>query len=275
MCKNRPNRETVGCDECGDHFNSRKSLQEHRRIKHNRMAGAAKQNIGHTVGQYFDKYSQQAAVINHSQYSHQLPPLPSFSPAMTVYPGVVSTQSTVSNRTIIGYHHSKFSTTRSSLPPYSSAVDNVSMLPPTVEQPHLIENNYIVHQDPMMAVHSPAITQHANNQSLHSLQSHHNHHHQSLNSSPFQPLPPRVTMSEFYDNSAIAMDHQTAENSANSGENFGSILRQVYDSEATAASDYHARAAVAASAAASGHIMTANDPYLVPHHMNMQLYDLI
>ncbi len=237
-------------------------------------AVAAKQNIGHTVGQYFDKYSQQqAAVINHSQYSHQLPPLPSFSPAMTVYPGVVSTQSTVmsmSNRTLGGYNHSKFSASRSSLPPYSSAVDNGSMLP---EQSQLVENNYIVHQDPMMAIHSPAISHHpaANNQSLHSLQSHHNQHHQSPTSSPFQPLPPRgVTMSEFYDNSAIVMDHEN-----NSGENFGSILRQVYDSEATAASDFHARAAVAASAAASGHIMTANDPYLVPHHMNMQLYDLI
>ena len=252
MCKNRPNQETVECIECGEHFNSRRTLQDHRRTKHNRPdANKIGQNIGHTVGPYFDKYQQQpASPLNINQFSHhhQLPSLPSFSPAMTVYPGVVSTQTTViNNRTV--YQHPKFSGSRS-IPSYNSTLctpaDN-SMLS---QESQLIENSYVnvvQHQDPMMP---------------------HSHHHQSaaLIPQPAAVHPFPSGMNEFFP-LATPTDHHPE------GENFGSILRQVYESEH---SEFHARAAANGSPAHPAvNPPNMHDQYVVPHHMNMQLYDLI
>ena len=70
VCKNRPDKEEVPCQECGKLFATRKHLSEHRRTKHrenNNNGGQlpalsqlpppammmGSQNMGHNLGQYF------------------------------------------------------------------------------------------------------------------------------------------------------------------------------------------------------------------------------
>ena len=62
VCKNRPDKEEVPCNECGKLFPTRKHLSEHRRTKHRAeqpLVSSAPvmlvqpQNMGHNLGQYF------------------------------------------------------------------------------------------------------------------------------------------------------------------------------------------------------------------------------
>ena len=82
VCKNRPDKEEVPCNECGKLFPTRKHLSEHRRTKHRESAAVSSsavsaavplnmvspQNMGHNLGQYFS----QSRVQQHGQ--HMLPP---------------------------------------------------------------------------------------------------------------------------------------------------------------------------------------------------------
>ena len=63
VCRNRKDREEVGCPDCGKLLPTRRHLQEHRRTKHRTAATPtaapfppALQNMGHSIGQYFSTY---------------------------------------------------------------------------------------------------------------------------------------------------------------------------------------------------------------------------
>ena len=100
VCKNRLDREAVPCPDCGDSFPTRRQLQEHRRNRHK------KQNIGHSVGQYFhDKTAGRympSSTVNMPALPSNLPsaPLPAFG-APTAVPDYHERLACSDN----GHHH--------------------------------------------------------------------------------------------------------------------------------------------------------------------------
>lgn len=232
MCKHRPDRVDLPCPDCGELVHSRRHLQEHRRNKHKKPASAASapHNMGHGVGGYFWGQGQQ-------QTQQHRVPTPN-SPA-TAVSAVSAVPLPSFSATSHHHHHHSGSSSIQPLPSYMSLpTPTAENTPP--QQPLQHQQQY-----PVIPVTPAAAAPRCEFEGEVALQFQFSSNHMIQNTAAATaaaPIPPpMMTLSPPppppYEHHHHHNGHHTTAippTAAAMEENFGSLLRQVYESEHSA-----------------------------------------